>query len=92
MDVEDDLGISNVSEVIELEMENNPSLIETIDSSERYFDVANYENPTAEVYATVTPPTGLDKFMPVIYIISGVIALAVISGGIILIKKKVLHK
>ena len=44
----------------------------------------NYE---AKATATITPPTGEDRQEIIIYAIAGVIALAILSSGIIMIKK-----
>ena len=39
---------------------------------------------------TITPPTGNDKISPVLYIATGIISLAILTAGIVIIKKKVL--
>jgi hypothetical protein len=67
-------------------------IIETIDASDIYFNDPVYTNPTKEVYATITPPTGEDRMMTIMYIVTGTIALSIISVGVVLIKKKVLDK
>ena len=46
-------------------------------------------SPTPTATVTITPPTGEDRLTPVIYITIGVVALAILSGGVIIIKKKV---
>ncbi|MCI9063820.1 MAG: hypothetical protein HFJ17_04390, partial [Clostridia bacterium] len=89
---DDDLGVSNIAEVTELHMTDKPKLIETIDSSQKYFNDPKFTNPTGEVYTTITPPTGSDMIAIIIYTVAGILSLAVISGGIVIIKKKVLHK
>ena len=68
---------------------DTPSLIETIDSSEHYFSMPN---PTEEVYVTVTPPTGKDKLVNVIYGVTSAIALVILSVGIVVIKKGFIDK
>ena len=50
-------------------------------------DVPESEPDSAIV--TVTPPTGEDHVSPVVYAAAGAIALAVLSAGIVVIKKKV---
>lgn len=87
---DDDLGVSNVAQVIKIA--DTPTLVETVDSSERYFNDPVYTNPTDEVYAVITPPTGADKLTTIIYVIVEIIGLSVITAGIVLIKKKVLNK
>lgn len=87
---DDDLGVSNVAQVIKIA--DTPTLVETVDSSERYFNDPVYTNPTDEVYVTITPPTGADKLTTIIYVIVEIIGLSVITVGIVLIKKKVLNK
>ena len=89
---DDDLGVSNVAQVTELHVTNNPKLIEKIDSSSRYFNHTKFVNPTEEIYTAITPPTGVDMFTIIIYVVSGIAALAVLTTGIIIIKKKVLKK
>ena len=39
---------------------------------------------------TITPPTGNDKISPVLYIATGIISLAILTAGIVIIKKKIL--
>ena len=39
---------------------------------------------------TITPPTGNDKISLVLYIVTGIISLAILTAGIVIIKKKVL--
>jgi hypothetical protein len=53
--------------------------------------VKNPELPEkAEAYLTVSAPTGGDRQSPVLYIITGTVMLAILSAGVIIIKKKVL--
>lgn len=89
---DDDLGVSNVAQVTKIHVTDTPSLVETIDASETYFNNPTYTNPTEEVYVTVTPPTGKDTMTTIIYIIIEIIALTAISVGIVFIKKKVIDK
>ena len=44
--------------------------------------------PNTEI--VITTPTGMDKQSKTLYIITGVVSLIVLCGGIIIIKKKVL--
>ena len=44
----------------------------------------NYE---AKATATITPPTGEDRQEMIVYLISGIMALAILSTGIVMIKK-----
>ena len=44
----------------------------------------NYESKAT---ATVTPPTGANRQEIILYTIAGVIALAVLSAGVVMIKK-----
>jgi len=89
---DDDLGVSNVAQVKEIHVTNKPDLVETIDVSERYFNDSTYVNPTEEVYVVITPPTGEDTLTTTMYIITAIVSLSIMIGGIVLIKKKVLHK
>lgn len=84
-----DLSVSNVAQVTKMHVTDTPSLIETIDSSEHYFSMPN---PTEEVYVTVTPPTGKDKLVNVIYGVTSAIALVILSVGIVVIKKGFIDK
>ena len=45
----------------------------------------------ARAVITITPPTGADKQSVVMYVAAGVIALAVLSTGIVLIKKRIIE-
>ena len=86
---DNDMSVSNVAKVTELKVTDDPALIEKISSSQEYFSTPN---PTEEAYATVTPPTGKDKLMNVIYGVTSAIALVLLSAGIIVIKRKVIDK
>ena len=98
---QDDLGVVNVALVSKLHVTDNPKLVETIYTPDpddalvefqntRYFGAYN---PTQEVSVIITPPTGTDiKSNIVLYTSIGIVALFALTGGIILIKKKVLHK
>ena len=88
----DDFGVSNVAQVTKLHVTDTPALIEIIDASETYFNDSKYVNPTEEVYAIITPPTGEDKLTTIIYVIVEIVALSAITAGVVLIKKKVLDK
>ncbi|MCI9063637.1 MAG: hypothetical protein HFJ17_03440 [Clostridia bacterium] len=55
-------------------------------------NIYQFKNSGRENTITITPPTGIDWYSPVTYAVIGIIALITISGGIIIIKKKVLRK
>ena len=44
----------------------------------------NYE---AQARATITPPTGADRQTIIMYVVAGTLALAILSAGVVVIKK-----
>lgn len=50
--------------------------------------IENKEFPNTEI--VITTPTGMDKQSKILYIITGVVSLIILCGGIVIIKKKVL--
>ena len=87
-----DMSSTNIAKITKLEVTNKPALVETIDSSKIYFNDETYTNPTKEAYVAITLPTGGDRLSIIIYSIAGVVLLAIMVAGIIVIKKRVINK
>ena len=49
-----------------------------------------HTNGKVRAVVSITPPTGWDKLATVLYVLAGAGALAVLSAGVVIIKKKVL--
>lgn len=87
---DDDMEIINKVQVTKASNATDPDDTSN-DKEERIKIVKPMEpiNKVAQAVVTITPPTGQDKQSPMIYIIAGAITLAVLSAGIVIIKKKV---
>ena len=58
------------------------------DNGDNVEEVKAPEEPnTSEARAIVTPPTGADRQAIIIYTITGIIALAILSAGVVMIKR-----
>ena len=58
------------------------------DNGDKDEEIKEPEEPnTSEARATIIPPTGADRQTIIIYTITGIIALAILSAGVIMIKK-----
>lgn len=84
----EDLSVSNVAQVAELHITDNPKLSQKINVQK----VFTTDNPTQDVYATVTPPTGKDRITSIIYGTASAFALVILCAGIIVIKKGFIDK
>ena len=65
---------------------------ETGDTEEEKLKIAPSEvhtNGRVRVVTSITPPTGENKQLVVYYAIAGIVALAILSAGIVIIKKKI---
>lgn len=91
---EEDMGYMNTVGITEVE-----NAISDEDESSGNRDIARYTlslakatqvSEPSEAYITISPPTGADRITPIYYISVGVVVLAVLAVGIVIIKKKVL--
>lgn len=67
---------------------NNGTDPRDTDNEDKDEEIKGPEEPnTSEARATITPPTGADRQTIIIYTISGILALVILSAGVIMIKK-----
>ena len=89
-----DWVVYNRAEIIDAKL--SPSSLDTVNSDsekERLLKTAAKEihsNGMVEAMFTLTIPTGEDRYSTTLYAIAGIIALIVLSTGIVIIKKKIL--
>ena len=84
---DDDMEFINDVEITKMNMEKD-SRDTTPKGDEEIQTVKPLENKyKASAKATITPPTGEDRQEMIIYVISGIMALAMLSVGIVMIKK-----
>lgn len=89
-----DWVVYNRAEIIDAKL--SPSSLDTVNSDsekERLLKTAAKEihsNGMVETMFTLTIPTGEDRYSTTLYAIAGIIALIVLSTGIVIIKKKIL--
>ena len=58
------------------------------DNGDKDEEIKAPEEPnTSEARATITPPTGADRQAIIIYTLTGIVALAILSAGVIMIKR-----
>lgn len=83
---DDDMEFVNETEITKI---NNGK--DSRDNSEGVTEIQTVkpieEKFEAKARATITPPTGEDRQEIIMYVIAGVIALAILSAGVVLIKK-----
>lgn len=91
----------NDTEIVNIENVNKKNTYNTIGDGSTTNSTGTDSNPYIDVIRpveilnegkatlTITPPTGLDKLTIALYIVSGAAALALLSVGIVFIKKKV---
>ena len=87
-----DMEIVNEAEITKLANSTDPD-DNSQDKAEKLVRTAPVEvhtNGKVRAVVTITPPTGWDKLATVLYILAGAGALAILSAGVVIIKKKVL--
>ncbi len=84
---EDDMEYLNRVEITNEDIDNSTDPDDPTDN-DKDEEIKSPEEPNpSEAVATVTPPTGADRQEIILYTIAGIIALAVLSAGVIMIKK-----
>lgn len=89
---ESDMEIVNEAEITKLSNQADPD-DKSQDKAEKLVRTAPVEvhtNGKVKAVVTITPPTGLDRITIILYVIAGAVTLAVLSAGVVIIKKKVL--
>ena len=88
---DDDMEVINEAEMTSAIRATDPD--DTSTDKEERIKIIPITNISAKGKATltVTPPTGLDKLAIILYIIAGTAGLAILSAGIITIKKKIVE-
>ena len=89
---ESDMEIVNEAEITKIANQTDPD-DKSQDKEEklvRTVPVDVHTNGKVRAVVTITPPTGWDKLTIVLYVLAGAGALAVLSAGVVIIKKKVL--
>lgn len=89
---ESDMEIVNEAEITKLANQTDPD-DKSQDKEEKLVRTAPVDvhtNGKVRAVVTITPPTGWDKLTIVLYVLAGAGALAVLSAGVVIIKKKVL--
>ena len=86
------MEIVNEAEITKLSNQADPD-DKSQDKAEKLVRTAPVEvhtNGKVKAVVTITPPTGLDRITIILYVIAGAVTLAVLSAGVVIIKKKVL--
>lgn len=89
---ESDMEIINEAEITKLANQADPD-DKSQDKSEKLVRTAPVEvhtNGRVKAIVTITPPTGLDRLTIILYVVAGAVTLAMLSAGVVIIKKKVL--
>ena len=85
--LDDDMEYINKAEITKI---NNGTDSRDTDESDKDEEVKKPEEPNkSEALATITPPTGANRQEIILYTVVGVIALAILSAGVVIIKKTI---
>lgn len=89
---ESDMEFVNEAEITKLANQTDPD-DNSQDKAEKLVRTAPVEvhtNGKVKAVVTITPPTGLDRITIILYAVAGAVTLALLSAGVVIIKKKVL--
>lgn len=89
---ESDMEFVNEAEITKLANQTDPD-DNSQDKAEKLVRTAPVEvhtNGKVKAVVTITPPTGLDRITIILYAVAGAVTLAILSAGVVIIKKKVL--
>lgn len=89
---ESDMEFVNEAEITKLANQTDPD-DKSQDKNEKLVRTAPVEvhtNGKVKAVVTITPPTGLDRITIILYVVAGAVTLAMLSAGVVIIKKKVL--
>ena len=88
---DDDLEIINEAEITKVTTASDPDDTDPNKDEEiKVIPTTIVPTERADAKATITPPTGKDKQSITLYVITGIVTLAILSAGVVIIKKKIL--